>query len=277
MTNFARLAYIRRFAEDYVHCFKMIGSPLAAYGYLRSGRQPEIGSFQLGPCKFQARKEDWVAVKEVLVQDEYACIESLLAGLETPRVIDLGANIGSFALRVFLFSAQAHVASVEAASDTFSVLANNKNLNPFFNWQIFNNGIWRHDEPLTLMRRGISVGHRVIENGEGDIVQGITLSSLLDQLKWDEVDLIKMDIEGGEEAVVPHALDIFGKTRFLIIEVHTDRIQAEPVMKALHSVYSNTWQLNERTSTKPLFVMTNERINFGVTVTSIRKNSLSEC
>jgi FkbM family methyltransferase len=263
MTNLARLAYIRRFAEDYLHCFKLIGSPLAAYGYLRSGRQPEIGSFQLGLCKFQARKEDWVAVKEVLVQDEYACIDTLLAGLATPRVIDLGANIGSFALRVFLFSAQARVASVEAAPDTFNVLATNRSLNPFFDWHLFNNGIWRHDEPLTLMRRGISVGHRVIENGEGDIVQGITLHSLLDQLKWDAVDLIKMDIEGGEEAVVPVALDIFRKTRYLIIEVHTDRINAEPVMEALHSVYSYIQQLNDRTSNKPVYIMAHTPLPFG--------------
>lgn len=273
MINLKRIARLPRFAGDYVRCIKLMNSPSSAYGYLRSGLEPEIGSFHLGVCNFQARKEDWLAIKEVLIQDEYLCIESLLADQESPKVIDLGGNIGCFALRVFIFAPNARIASVEAAADTFDVLKTNQELNTFFNWTLFNNGIWSHEEALSLMRRGISMGHRVIENGDGDVVQGMTLHSLIKKLDWDTVDLIKMDIEGGEEKVIPCALDVLKQTRFLIIEIHTDRINAKPVMEALHSVYSETWQLNERTSSKPLLVLTNDEIDLGLNAQKISREN----
>ena len=68
------LAVIRRIAIDLFNCTRLMGNPLTAYGYLRSGQNPQIGSFGLGPFHFQGRKEDWIAVREVLVEDEYSCI-----------------------------------------------------------------------------------------------------------------------------------------------------------------------------------------------------------
>jgi FkbM family methyltransferase len=240
-----------------------MGNPLQAYGYLRSGRNPQTGSFRMGPLRFQGRKEDWIAIREVLVEDEYSCIDRLFPRNASPCVLDLGANIGSFALRVFLHCPTAQVVSVEAASDTFQILKANKSANTSLNWEVLNNGVWRDDGPLTLMRRGISVGHRVVEGAGGDAVQGISLNTLLDRLGWDRVDLIKMDIEGGEEAVVPAARDVLHRTRVLIIEIHSDRIDPAPLRSALRSIYSHHWQLNDRKSSKPLYIMANEPLDLG--------------
>ncbi|MFA6900012.1 MAG: FkbM family methyltransferase [Desulfurivibrionaceae bacterium] len=257
------LAVIRRIAIDLFNCTRLMGNPLTAYGYLRSGQNPQIGSFGLGPFHFQGRKEDWIAVREVLVEDEYSCIERLFPPDASPRVLDLGANIGCFALRVFLRCPMAQVVSVEAADDTFQILEANKLANASLSWQVLNNGVWREDGPLTLMRRGISVGHRVIEGAGDDAVQGIALRTLLGRLGWDRVDLIKMDIEGGEEAVVPAALDVLRNTRVLIIEIHNDRIDSASILSVLRSVYAYHWQLNDRKSSKPLYIMANELLELG--------------
>lgn len=254
------LAVIRRITSDLINCTRMMGNPLQAYGYLRAGRNPQIGFFRFGPLRFQGRKEDWVAIREVLVEDEYSCIERLFPRSASPRVLDLGANIGSFALRMFLRCPAARIASVEAADDTFQILEANRRTNPSSGWEVLNYGVWRDDGPLTLMRRGISVGHRVIEGAGDDAVQGISLPTLLGRLAWDQVDLIKMDIEGGEEAVVPAALDVLRRTRFLIIEIHSDRIDSAPILSALRSVYTYHWQLNDRKSSKPLYIMANEHL-----------------
>lgn len=255
------LPTIRRIISDLFNCTLMMRDPFRAYGYLRSGRDPQIGDFKLGALKFLARKEDWVAIREVLVEDEYLCVERLIPKNSSPRVLDLGANIGSFALRVFLHNPNAQVASVEAADDTFQILEGNRRLNPGSNWHVLNFGVWRDDGPLALMRRGISVGHRVIEGAGDDVVQGISMPTLLGKLGWDRVDLIKLDIEGGEEAVIPAALDVLRKTRFLIVEIHSDRIDSAPIMSALQSIYAYQWQLNDRKSSKPLFVMANEPLS----------------
>ena len=257
------LPTIRRIISDLINCTLMMRNPYQAYGYLRSGMNPQIGEFKLGGLRFRARKEDWIAIREVLIEDEYLCVERLIPKNSEPRVLDLGANIGSFALRVFMHCPDAQIASVEAAEDTFQILKDNRHLNSGSNWHALNFGVWRDDGPLTLMRRGISVGHRVIEGAGDDVVQGISISTLLGNLGWEKVDLIKMDIEGGEEAVIPAALDVLRKTRFLIVEIHSDRIDAEPVISALQSIYEYHWQLNDRKSSKPLFVMANESLDLG--------------
>lgn len=252
-----------RFASNLYHCARLMGNPVEAYGYLRAGRLPLVGCFGLGPFRFEGRKEDWLAIREVLVNDEYACVQRLFGADAAPRILDLGANIGCFAIRVFLHCPAAKVASIEAAPDTFQVLETNRKLNPSVSWQALNCGIWGNDGPLTLMRRGVSVGHRVVEGSDGDFVQGISPQSLLQQLGWDSVDLVKVDIEGGEEAVIPAATDILKKTRFLIVEIHSDRIDASPVIATLKSVYPNWWQLNHRTSSKPLYIMSSESPDLG--------------
>lgn len=254
---------IVRIARDLFNCARLMGGLIDAYAYLRSRDPMRLGSFEMRGLRYRARKEDWIAIREVLVEDEYSCIDRLLLADGQPRIFDLGANIGCFALRVFLRCRGAQVVSVEAAEDTFGILAGNRCLNDSLDWQVMNNGVWRDDGPLTLMRRGISVGHRVVEGEGDDTVAGISMQTLATKLGWDDIDLIKMDIEGGEEAVVPAAVDVLLRTKVLIIEVHNDRIDAKPMMEILRFLYSHHWQLNDRRSSKPLYLMTNLDLDLG--------------
>lgn len=249
---------VGRFTSNLINCAKLTSNPLEAYGFLRSGRAPEIASFRFGQLHFKARKCDWVAIREVLVDDEYKCVAKLLAETSAPRVLDLGANIGTFAVRIFRLFPAAKVASVEAANDTFSILSANRVMNPGADWQTFHKGVWRYDGPLHLMRSGSSVSHRVSQKSGDEMIVGITLQTLLSTLRWDAIDLIKMDIEGGEEAVIPEGVDVLKKARFLIVEIHNDRIDARAVNDALCTVYKNCWRIGDRTNNKPLYVMSNE-------------------
>lgn len=254
-----------RFALDVFNCTKLIGNPIAAYRYLR-GRKKNNSSFKFQSLCFKARKDDWIAIKEVLVEDEYGCIESIFSSNDTPRILDLGANIGSFAIRTYKHCNMAQVVSVEPANDTYQMLKQNQLLNPSINWKVLNYGVWSDDGPLTLTRQSISVSHRVIEGSGPDSVDGISIQSLVKKIGWDYIDLIKIDIEGGEEAVIPTAVDVLRKTKFLIIEIHNDRINPEPVISSLKSVYSFYWQINDRKSNKPVYVMSNELIPLGAQV-----------
>jgi FkbM family methyltransferase len=252
---------IQRFLADLCSCVRLMRKPYMAYGYLRAGMEPLIGRFVFCDIPFVGRKEDWAAIREVLVEDEYSCVDSLLPADGEQRVLDLGANIGTFAMRMFSHNSESRIVSVEAAEDTFNILDENKKLNPTLNWEVMKNGVWREDGPLTLMRRGISVGHRVIEGQGDEVIMGVSLQTLIENLGWESIDLIKMDIEGGEEAVIPSALEILRKTRFLIVELHSDRVDIAPLIKSLREIYARHWQLNARESSKPLFVMTNENID----------------
>lgn len=253
---------IFRFASNLFYCTQIMGDPIHAYRYLRRGLNPQIGSFHLGQIKYLARKGDWIAIREVLVNDEYNVVSNIFNDNESPRVVDLGANIGSFAIRLFSHCPTATVASVEPAKDTFDILQQNKDLNPSLNWLVFQNGIWESDATLSLFRRGISISHRVTGGPGDENVSGISLDSLLKCLEWDEVDLIKMDIEGAEEVVIPSALEALRKTRFLIIEIHSCPLHASDIISTLESIYNNCWQINNRSASKPLYLLTNEVSKF---------------
>ena len=252
---------VQRFLASLYACARLMRQSYKAYGYLRAGMEPFVGHFEFCGISFVGRKEDWAAIREVLVEDEYSCVSLLLPANGEQRVLDLGANIGTFAMRVFSHNRASRIVSVEAAEDTFTILHENKKLNPVLSWEVINKGVWREDGPLTLMRRGISVGHRVIDGQGEEAIIGVSLQSLINELGWEFVDLIKMDIEGGEEAVIPSALDILRKTRFFIVELHSDRIDIAPLMKSLREIYTHNWLLNSRKSLKPLYIMTNEDLD----------------
>ena len=264
--NFKTFFHIKKFAKNLIQCSQLMGNPISAYRYLRASCEPDIGIFINRGIQFVARKQDWPAVRDVIVDDEYACVKWLITDGSKPRVLDLGANIGCFALRIFTCCPDAQVVSVEAAEDTFGIMRMNRHISRFSGWQIFNFAVWGADGPLILKRKNISLGHRAIE-GDGDedededeSIEGVSLLSLVARVGWDRIDLIKLDIEGGEESVIPASKKVLDRTRALIIEVHGDRIDAEYVMDKLGESFKFKWCLNPVGSAKKVYLMTNELI-----------------
>lgn len=252
------LARLERTASDLIAASRLMRNPIAAFSFFRSATaSSRLGTFRTGTLTFVARKEDWVGVREIFVEDEYDILDTLLKDVAAPFVLDLGANIGGFALRAFRRWPKATIISVEAAPDTFEILERNRRLNPDLNWHGVQAGIWKSDGGLVLDRRNISIGHRVTERQEGERIRSLTLASLLGEVGWEDIDLIKMDIEGAEAEVVPTVPDILARTSVLIIEVHTDRIDPIDTYRTLAEVFSRCWQLNDRTSSKPVFVLSN--------------------
>ena len=254
------LARLERTSSDLIAASRLMRNPITAFSFLRSGmacRRLGLGTFRTGPLTFVARKEDWSGVREIFIKGEYEILDTLLKDIEAPLVLDLGANIGGFALRAFRRWPKATVISVEAAPDTFEILERNRRLNENLDWRVVQAGIWKSDCELVLDRRNISIGHRVAEGQEGERIRSLTLSSLLNDVGWQDIDLIKMDIEGAEAEVVPTVPDVLARTSILIIEVHTDRIDPVDTYRTLADVFSHCWQLNDRASNKPVFVLSN--------------------
>ncbi len=251
---------LRQLGWDWLRCTPLAGGPLAAYCYLRAAHKPEVGMFKWNGLRFSARKEDWPAVREVILDDEYACVEWLFSRTTSPKILDLGANIGTFGLRMFRACPNAQVVSLEPAYDTFEILESNCRANPSVDWKVFNCGIWDRDCSLSLQRRGISLGHRVVEGTGGESVEVVSLPSLLTRIAWNHVDCIKMDIEGGEESVVPAIAEFLSRVQSLIIEIHSDRINSRPVMDALRALYEFRWQINASGGGKQVYLMTHHSV-----------------
>jgi len=97
----SRFAQKTILAYDLLQLAWMAGSLKKAYGFLKRDRKPEQILCSYKGVRFCARNGDWPAIKAVFLDDEYACLRRLFDHNEKPKILDLGAHIGSFALVAF--------------------------------------------------------------------------------------------------------------------------------------------------------------------------------
>jgi FkbM family methyltransferase len=123
---------------------------------------------------------------------------------EPATILDLGANCGYATL---LFAARypnARIAAVEPHADNLAALRSNLELNGV-QAVVFEGAATREDGAVTLFVReslshGLVVRERTGHGGELT-VRGFSIPTLLNQLEWDHIDLLKIDIEGYERVL----------------------------------------------------------------------------
>jgi len=160
-------------------------------------------------------------VREVLVD---GCYDFLLPFLtshpKAPEGLDCGANIVSFALLVLKHRPDAHVVSIEAATDTYELLAANQRQHREAGTRV-HAALWKYDGHLSLKRSANSLMNRVGEGcGDGsEQISARTLGILRKEVGLDKVSVLKMDIEGAETVVIPADPDSID-AEVVIIELH---------------------------------------------------------
>lgn len=228
----------------------------AAHGLL--GAPDERFGLQVGGIHVVARANDWCAFEEILLDDEYGFIDEILRDETRPRVFDLGANIGLFAVRTFLVRPQAYVISVEAGAATFQVLQENCRANERLMWKPVRFALWEREGMVAFEESALSTASRIDERSPV-CVPSITLERLV--ADFGPVHLAKMDIEGAEEAVLSQgesALDAIGG---LIVEIHPNRCSVEGVVSILKRRFDYLYAVPGRKSSKPLVVAVRRRLS----------------
>lgn len=162
-------------------------------------------------------RSDFVILNEVLVAESYE-----LPDLADPRtIVDLGANVGASVAFFRLRYPRADIVACEPSPDVFQRLEENV-------------GSMRG---VTLRRTAVadrngSVPFRVSEHsltssmvagapGREIKVESATLDSLLEESSIEQLDLLKIDIEGAEFGVLS-AFSGLDRTRAIAGEVHLD-------------------------------------------------------
>lgn len=175
---------------------------------------------QYGGQTFIARKEDMNAVKEVLVDGAYDYMVPFLKELpHQPVVLDCGANIGTFSIRLLKERGDAKVVSVEAAAETYAILKSNAESSRG-DWQAVHAAVWKSNGYLTLCRGESSERTSVQESTDGaGAIPARSLVAIKEEFGFSRVDLMKMDIEGAETVVIPATPDAIDADR-MIIEFH---------------------------------------------------------
>jgi FkbM family methyltransferase len=113
------------------------------------------------------------------------------------RVLDLGAHVGTFTLAAAALGYE--VLGVEASPSNASVLQASLDRNGFERVRLVHAAV--SNRPGTLKFRQLGPYGHVAAPGSGldtVTVPALAVDDLLDELGWDRVDFIKMDIEGSE-------------------------------------------------------------------------------
>lgn len=154
-------------------------------------------------------------------------------------IFDIGSNIGLAAIRLSHAFPQARIYAVEPASDNFRVLKMNVAANPI-PAVLLNTGVWHKAARLYFDRsfrdgQDWSIALTEVPTAEpAEYVDAVSINDIVAQHGVTTVDLLKMDIEGGERYIFNEAregLEFLAITKVIAIEIHeeyqiTDRITA---------------------------------------------------
>lgn len=142
---------------------------------------------------------------------------------EQPFIIDCGANVG---LGVIFFKEQyprSRVIAFEPERTIFSYLKKNVENLQLEGVELINKAVWSRNELLLFNNEGADASRlAAFENKDGGFsssyeVEAVRLSEFIDQ----EVDLLKIDIEGAELEVIREIEPKLRRVRHIFIEYHS--------------------------------------------------------
>jgi FkbM family methyltransferase len=134
------------------------------------------------------------------VRDDYNCI-------------DIGANVGLMTLYIADYCTSGRIISVEPNRAVFGALQNTIRANGIGNAVAVNVAINDRDGEVRFAEDS-AYGH--IDPSGSAVLEGITLTTLLQQCRMDRVDFIKIDVEGYEPILIRSALDLIKRDKPLV-------------------------------------------------------------
>ncbi len=170
--------------------------------------------------------------REMFMEDFYD-FKSLLKLLPAkPVVLDIGANVGYFTFQLLAARPQARVLAFEPMQKNIDLFVHNIGLNP-----VIKNSIQLNKQAVTGNNEGtIEIffdgenGNSVIasvykefavENTRSEIVDAVSLKSILLANQLAKIDLLKLDCEGSEYSILYNSpAEVFNGIHTIIIEVH---------------------------------------------------------
>src|SRR5574337_208019 len=155
------------------------------------------------------------AYKAIFVDQQYSFP---FAG-GTPRILDLGANIG---LSVLFFKKRfpnASITAFEADPRIFGYLTKNIHGNGYTDVQLINKAAWHENTSLKFVSEGADGGRAAFSDDMKVIeVDAVDINGFL---KTRQFDFIKMDIEGAEEFVLPACREYLKSVKYVFVEYHS--------------------------------------------------------
>jgi FkbM family methyltransferase len=172
------------------------------------------------PFCYRPGTTDLLVLEQVFLDREYHVEPIAPESIE--YIVDLGSNIGVTAMYWAQRYPNAKMALVEPDPDNFKLLQRNT---AAFQHRcvLFNSAVSDKRGETSFFRSEREYGHSILK-GDDSVseiqVKTLTVSDVLSEAGFPRVDLLKMDIEGGEQIVMPTIETWKHAPRYLIAELH---------------------------------------------------------
>lgn len=173
----------------------------------RKGQKMEVNTFH-----------DLITIWVIFCREEYKVPKG------SKVIIDAGANIGSFSIYASTGEVE-EIHAIEPFPETFSLLEQNIKANAL-DTKVKLNAMALADKTGTRnmdLTEGASQSRGLLEENdpEGLKVETSTLKDFLDKIGKDEVDMLKIDIEGGEhEVFMSSTPETLQRIKYIAMEYH---------------------------------------------------------
>jgi len=175
------------------------------------------------PLHVRCGTVDYSIFNCIFNEDEYSSV----ANIQDVRfIVDCGANVGYSAAYFLTRFPQAKVFAIEPDSNNYSMLE--RNVAPFGDRvKLFHAGIWPQSIGLKVLRGTYKSGSEASTQvreclpGETADVDAVDIGTLLKMSGFDQIDILKIDIERSEvEVFARNYKEWLAKTKNIIIELH---------------------------------------------------------
>lgn len=162
---------------------------------------------------------DIFTLYEVLAREVYRLPSGITSRVRT--IVDLGANIGLTSLYYSTLLSEIQVVCVEPHPESFRLLTLNGQQNGFA-WHTVPCAVGAMSGLGTLSVHRLSQQHHLADIAPAGAisVRVKRMAELLEDAGLDEVDLLKVDIEGGETALFSEDASWLKRVRVIIVEFH---------------------------------------------------------
>lgn len=138
--------------------------------------------------------------------------------------VDVGSNVGYYALKVKGANPNSRVIAIEAHPETYRALLRNVNANRF-DIVCVNKAVYKSKGDISFYEHGgwSGLGSIYKKSEKTLTVEADTLDSILSN-QGVHADIIKIDIEGAELDALQGAFESLKNARMVIIEIHNDNL-----------------------------------------------------
>lgn len=172
---------------------------------------------------FRRYSGDVFILYEVLAFKSYEIPVSVIDPASVTTIVDCGANIGLTALYFASKYPNARIVSIEPDPANFALLARNVAHEPRIS-TVQAAVVGRTREAVYLSQDRPAWGNSIADASGGAStvkVDAVTIKELCERFALSRIDILKVDIEGGEEDVFA-APAFMNDVRYVMIELHND-------------------------------------------------------